>query len=62
MSNRSLKRQKMDMRIGLRSRPILRGVGRAADTPAPNDNFGCFEQMVFERAVRRELSGDVDFE
>lgn len=28
---------------------------------APNDNFSCFEQYVFERAVARELSGDVDF-
>lgn len=26
-----------------------------------NDNFSCFEQYVFERAVMRELSGDVDF-
>ena len=29
--------------------------------PARNDNFSCFEQYVFERAVARELSGDVDF-
>lgn len=29
--------------------------------PASNDNFSCFEQYVFERAVMRELSGDVDF-
>ena len=29
--------------------------------PALNDNFSCFEQYVFERAVARELSGDVDF-
>ena len=26
-----------------------------------NDNFSCFDQYNFERAVMRELSGDVDF-
>lgn len=26
-----------------------------------NDNHGSFEQMVFERAVARELSGELDF-
>lgn len=30
-------------------------------TPASNDNFLCFDQYIFERAVMRELSGDVDF-
>jgi hypothetical protein len=29
-------------------------------TPA-NDNHDSFEQMVFERAVARELSGELDF-
>jgi hypothetical protein len=29
-------------------------------TPA-NDNHCSFEQMVFERAVARELSGELDF-
>lgn len=29
---------------------------------ALNDNWECFEQMVFDRAIRRELSGDLDFE
>lgn len=28
---------------------------------ASNDNFRCTEQQAFERAVARELSGDVDF-
>ena len=33
----------------------------ASLTPASNDNFLCFDQYIFERAVMRELSGDVDF-
>ncbi len=28
---------------------------------AGNDNYSCLEQFIFERAVMRELSGDVDF-
>lgn len=35
--------------------------GSPSLAPAFNDNFSCFEQYVFERAVMRELSGDVDF-
>lgn len=35
---------------------------REFSVTALNDNWECFEQMVFDRAVRRELSGDVDFE
>lgn len=31
---------------------------REAATPT-NDNYGDYEQMVFERAVQRELSGDI---
>lgn len=30
-------------------------------TNAGNDNCSCAEQQMFERAVARELSGDVDF-
>ena len=29
---------------------------------AANDNYICFEQHIFECAVRRELSGDIDFD
>jgi hypothetical protein len=62
MSNRSCKIQRPDGRIDLLARHLWHGRGHGVDARASNDDFGCFEQMVFERAVRRELRGDMDFE
>lgn len=62
MNDRSFKLQQMNRHIDLQAHPFWHGDDRAADASAPSDDSECFEQMVFERAVRRELSGDVDFE
>lgn len=62
MNSRSFKIQQSHGRIDVPALRLWQRDGRGVEVHAPNNDCECFEQMVFERAVRRELSGDVDFE
>lgn len=62
MNDQSFKIQCADGHADVRARRFRQGDGHGTHAGAAKDDFESFEQMVFERAVRRELSGDVDFE
>lgn len=62
MNDQSFKIQRADGRTDVCPPHFRQCDGHEKHAGASKDDFECFEQMVFERAVRRELSGDVDFE
>lgn len=62
MNDQSFKIRRADGRADVPSRSFRQGDGHETQAGAPKADSESFEQMVFERAIRRELSGDVDFE